>query len=415
MFIAAAAFFVAIELCAYPFIKQLWILRLMAITAVFLLTLVIGRRAVLRGQTQRGVMIVSVSLLSALTVLAIVIPWPNEIYVTLSFTTGALVMSRFSGRRLRALLIAAWSVAVFCTITGTLLGGRMPADQSFLVVISVFGVAWTVALGFVLLAQQTSWLQTAISQQKQTNSKLLLALEEQRRAELALEQKNELMEEFIYTISHHLRSPLVTSAGFLCMAEEDLRDGALDDAQSALDRIKNANKRMTLLLDDLLALSRAGKLSGPPEPVDVGALLTERWDELKATQGLENIEVKIASDTPVVSGIKERLRQVFDNLINNAILHGCPDRRGSIEVSAEDRGARVEFRIIDRGPGIAEEQRERIFSLFERSSSKEEGTGAGLAIVRRIVELHQGRVWVEETSGGGTTFKVELPKTYQEG
>ena len=223
-----------------------------------------------------------------------------------------------------------------------------------------------------------------------------------------LENKNTELERFTYTVSHDLKSPLFTIQGFLGLLERDVATGDAERIASDVLRIRGAAGRMQQLLDDLLELSRLGHQLHPDENVDLGKLTHEVIELLSGRISSRKVRIEIEENLPVVRGDRVRLFQVLQNLIDNAIkfLGDTPDPR--IEIGA--RGGVIHVR--DNGAGIAPSYHEKIFGLFDRLDHAAEGTGIGLTLVRRIVELHGGRIWVEsEGDGRGSTFYFTLEES----
>ncbi len=228
---------------------------------------------------------------------------------------------------------------------------------------------------------------------------------ERRVAEEKLRESNRELEAFVYTISHDLRSPLAPIIGYA----EFLRDAygeVLDTiALDSLAEIEGQGHRMMTLLEDLLDLAQAGYLERPEEPVDAEDVLRAVLREMES-QFPRKVEVRTVSPLPSSRVPASQLAQIFQNLIGNALRYGG----GNVEVGGERQGSQVCYYVRDRGPGIPPEERDRIFEVFYRGSTSgaSRGTGVGLATVRKIARAFGGKVWVEETPGGGSTFRVQL-------
>ncbi len=230
-------------------------------------------------------------------------------------------------------------------------------------------------------------------------------INERRAAEEKLRETNRELEAFVYTISHDLRSPLTPIIGYA----EFLRDvygEALDaTALDALAEIEGQGHRMMKLLEDLLDLSQAGYLERPEAPVDAEGVLLAVVKELES-QFPERIALRLSGPLPRARVPESQLIQIFQNLIGNALRYGG----GEVEVGGEREDSRVCYYVRDRGPGIPPQERDRIFEVFYRgsTSASSRGTGIGLATVRKIARAFGGKAWVEETPGGGSTFRVML-------
>lgn len=236
---------------------------------------------------------------------------------------------------------------------------------------------------------------------------LVQDITERVRMEEAIRKANRELDDFVQMVSHDLRTPLTPIIGYTELLQVMYRDQLDEQATEYLAEIGRQGQRMLRLLEDLLSLARTGYLPPPAEPVDSSQVLQEALVGLASR--LANAGMRVETGLlPCLRVPKTVLLQVFDNLIGNAIRYAGPG--GSIEVEGVRRGARVTFSVRDHGPGVPEEERDRIFDLFYRSSTwKEvEGTGVGLATVQKIARLYGGRAWVEESPGGGSTFRVEM-------
>jgi signal transduction histidine kinase len=224
-----------------------------------------------------------------------------------------------------------------------------------------------------------------------------------------LEAKNAELERFAYTVSHDLKSPLVTIKGFLGYIERDAATGNAERLKGDIQRISDAVETMRLLLNDLLEFSRIGRVTNPSEVVSFGELANEAVALVQGRLMERNIEVHVAAGMPAVFGDKKRLLEVLQNLVDNAAKFMGDERKPKIEIGWRDEqdGKHVFF-VRDNGIGIAPEYHEKIFHLFDKLDPKMEGTGVGLALVKRIVEFHGGRVWIESSPGNGATFSFTL-------
>jgi signal transduction histidine kinase len=225
-----------------------------------------------------------------------------------------------------------------------------------------------------------------------------------------LEANNAELERFTYTVSHDLRNPLVTIKGFLGMVEKDLGNGRHDRISSDFQRIANAADKMHALLSDLLELSRIGRVVNPPEEVDLVKLAEDSVETLDARIRSKNVTVKISPDLPIVSGDRVRLGEVLENLIDNAAKYTGDQHNPIIEIGTMEREGNPVLFVKDNGMGIELQHRTKIFGLFDKLDPTSEGTGIGLAIVKRVIETHGGKIWVEsEGLGKGATFCFTIP------
>ncbi len=225
-----------------------------------------------------------------------------------------------------------------------------------------------------------------------------------------LEAKNAELERFTYTVSHDLKSPLITIQGFLGFLEQAALAGDVEQVKADIGRISNAASKMQKLLEDLLELSRIGRVVNAPQAVPLGELAHETVGLLAGQLMERGVEVVIAADLPVVYGDRPRLLEVLQNLVENAVKYMGEQPRPSVEIGLRYHDDEPVFFVRDNGIGIEPRYHERVFDLFARLDQKSTGTGVGLAIVKRIVEVHGGRIWVEsEGVGEGSTFCFTLP------
>jgi signal transduction histidine kinase len=162
-------------------------------------------------------------------------------------------------------------------------------------------------------------------------------------------------------------------------------------------------------VEDLLELSRIGRVEHETGPVDVSHVVRGLIEEHHAEINRLGLTVAV-DDLPTIVGDRVRLQQIFDNLLVNALKYGCVGDDPQLHFGAEESADEVCFFVRDNGPGIAPEYREKIFALFQRLSSDDDGTGIGLTIVKRCAEIHGGRVWVDSAPGEGATFRIVLPR-----
>jgi PAS domain S-box-containing protein len=232
---------------------------------------------------------------------------------------------------------------------------------------------------------------------------------EQRYRELAemLEARNRELDQFAYVTSHDLKAPLRGIANLAQWVEEDLGDAVTDQARQHLDLLRGRVNRMEGLIDGILQYSRVGRAAGTVERVEVAELLDNVVDLLAPP---ETASITIEPGMPVLFSERLPLQQVFQNLIGNALKHGGNDV--CVTVSCRERGNTYEFAVADDGPGIPPQYHERIFGIFQTLASRDkvEGSGLGLALIKKIVEHHNGRVWLESVPGAGATFFFSWPK-----
>jgi signal transduction histidine kinase len=236
------------------------------------------------------------------------------------------------------------------------------------------------------------------------------AEEERKRLIADLEAKNSEMESFAHTVSHDLKSPLITIQGFLSLLRKDLAKGDLERVEKDLTRISSATSKMYQLLEDLLALSRAGRLIGEPDEVNLYELVHETLELLTGRIEAASIQIDVSSDLPVVLGDRSRLQAVFQNLIENSAKFMGHQENPRIKIGVRTQPGETVIYIADNGIGIDQAQQKKVFGLFNKLDNKAAGTGIGLALVHRIIEVHRGRIWIESKgSGKGCTLCFTLP------
>ena len=233
-------------------------------------------------------------------------------------------------------------------------------------------------------------------------------LEEERENLLReLSDKNAELESFVYTVSHDLKTPIVTVEGFIGALKEDFGGIITEQGNKYLNRMSEATHKMEELINDLLDLSRIGRITEKKAEISYSELAKQAVRTLYPQIQARGIEVKVPDGLPALYGEKKRLAQVVDNLLANAVKYiGKDNQAPRIEVGAEQRDGETVFFVRDNGIGIDKVYFDKIFKIFQRlpAAKSIEGTGMGLTIVKRIVELHGGRVWIESEKGTGSTF-----------
>jgi PAS domain S-box-containing protein len=229
-----------------------------------------------------------------------------------------------------------------------------------------------------------------------------------------LEARNSELERFSYTVSHDLKSPLVTIKGFAGLVQADADRGDLVALRADLARIDGAADRMGRLLNELLELSRVGRAIHPPEEVALDLLVRDVVANAESRLVARGVEVRVQPGMPVVFGDRIRLLEVVQNLVDNAVKFFGDTEQPRLEIgcSVPAAGPEIAVFVRDNGIGIDKRFHDRVFGLFQTLDPSGQGTGIGLALVKRIVEVHGGRTWVEsEGEGRGSTFWFTLPLT----
>ncbi|MBI3738449.1 MAG: PAS domain S-box protein [Chloroflexi bacterium] len=247
---------------------------------------------------------------------------------------------------------------------------------------------------------------------------LFVDITERKKAELdrevlisELEAKNAELERFTYTVSHDLKSPLVTITGFLGFLEKDALAGRVEQVRENAQRISQAAEKMERLLNDLLELSRIGRLMNPPSSIPFQEIVREALELSQGRLSVNRVKVEVQKDLPIVRGDHVRLVEVMQNLIDNAAKFMGDQPQPVIQIGTRGMLDNMPiFFVRDNGIGIAPQFQERIFGIFNKLDPISEGTGIGLTLVKRIVEVHGGKIWIEsEGARKGSTFCFTLP------
>jgi PAS domain S-box-containing protein len=259
---------------------------------------------------------------------------------------------------------------------------------------------------------ETIAVQVVITSEK---SRLLEQLQkelvERQRLLHEMEIKNAELERFSYTVSHDLRSPLVTIRGFLGFMEKSMLSGDVASFQRDLQRVTKATDRMNQLLKDLLELSRIGRVLNEMKEVPFESLVRVALENVQGRIHEKNVSVQVQENMPVVFVDQPRMIEVLQNLLDNAAKYIGDQKTPAIEIGYDGKAENNYhlFFVKDNGMGIAPEHHEKIFGLFNKLDVETEGTGVGLALVKRIVEFHGGKIWVKSEAGFGSTFYFSLP------
>jgi PAS domain S-box-containing protein len=223
-----------------------------------------------------------------------------------------------------------------------------------------------------------------------------------------LERSNAELAQFAYVASHDLSEPLRMVSSYLQLLRRRYHGQLDEDADTFIDYAVDGAARMRTLIEDLLAYSRAGRSEREPEAVDTGALVAEVVETLRS----QRPEAKIACDgLPVVDGDPAQLTQLFQNLIGNGVKFVPAGTAPQVRVSAVREGGDWRFAVEDNGIGIEPRHADRVFGMFQRLHTRDDypGTGIGLAIAKKVVEHHGGRIWVARGEPRGTRFEFTLP------
>lgn len=271
----------------------------------------------------------------------------------------------------------------------------------------------TVTQERLLLQEKNRELELAIAERQRAENEIksyqesLEDLVEKRTQKL--QRKNEELERFTYTVSHDLKSPLITIRGFLGLLKRDIADNNQEKIERNINRIDSAADRMLNLLENLLELSRIGHTTDTLVRVPLLAIILEAKDLVTGHIKEKNVTIKVENDLPVIYGDYQRLVELFQNLIDNGCKFMGEQPNPQITIGASEKTGGILCFVQDNGIGIEPKYHSKVFNLFERLDQSTNGTGVGLALVKRIVEYHNGRIWIQsEGKNQGTTFFFTL-------
>jgi light-regulated signal transduction histidine kinase (bacteriophytochrome) len=266
-------------------------------------------------------------------------------------------------------------------------------------------VAFCILLVTVLAT--VTWLARRVRAENRARARHVEALD---RANLNLEAANRELESFSYSVSHDLRSPLRAIDGYSLMLEEDYAPQLDETGRRYIQTIRGGSQRMAALIDDLLTFSRLSRQSLNRQTVDMTMLARRAAAEVLENQPEPKPAVNIP-DLPPVPGDPALLRQVWTNLIGNAVKYSAKSSTPEVLIRAEKEGRQVRYEIQDNGVGFDMKYADKLFGVFQRLHSMDEypGTGVGLAIVQRIITRHKGAVTAKGERGKGATFGFTLP------
>ena len=233
---------------------------------------------------------------------------------------------------------------------------------------------------------------------------------ERERAKTTLREKNDELEHFIYRVSHDLKSPMVTADAFLEYLKKDIVARDAVRIEKDIKYIRGALGKMGRMLNELLELSRIGRVVRASVAISFQDFVGEAMKLVAGHIARRQVDVRISEVDMMLYGDVPRLAEIWQNLVENAIKYMGDQPNPCIEIGADPRGKNTVFFVRDNGMGIDPGSLNRIFGLFEKLNPGSEGTGLGLALVKRIVEINGGRVWAEsEGAGQGSCLWFTLP------
>jgi len=230
--------------------------------------------------------------------------------------------------------------------------------------------------------------------------------------EALLHEKNAEIQQYLYTVSHELKTPISSMRGYSLLLQDFYVEDMNGAIQAYLQRIATNLNQMEQLVDNLLDYTRIDVDFNECEQVDVAELITEALEELNFLIQQNNYEIQIVPNLPTVFCKRNLMVRVFTNLLNNAIKYAKSNELPKIEVGYIADEIFHKFYVKDDGIGIAATDQEKIFQIFGRLNNKKgaKGSGLGLVITKRIIEKHGGEIWVESARGKGSTFFFTLPR-----
>jgi len=225
-------------------------------------------------------------------------------------------------------------------------------------------------------------------------------------------ESNKDLERFAYIAAHDLKEPIRSIISFTQILEKKYIHELDANAHIYFNHIVNATHRMHLLIEGLLDYSRINEHTNPYQKVNIPTILENVKDDLRCSINNKNAQIQYDATTmPTFRADEVQIKSLFQNLIHNAIKFSAVDRQPIIDIACAHNGNEWLFSVKDNGIGIEQEYHKQIFSIFKHlaSTDKGGGIGMGLAVCKRIVERHEGKIWVESTFGEGTTFWFTLP------
>lgn len=233
---------------------------------------------------------------------------------------------------------------------------------------------------------------------------------ELKKSQRELEQRNDELTRFNYTISHDLRTPLISIKNFVSMLDRALKEQNEKSIAQAFKHIQQATDKMMALLDELLQFARVGRVVNEPQNVTLQEIAQEALGKVRERLNGQPIEISISHQQIWLRGDRPRLVELMQNLLDNAIKYIGEQKSPRIDIGAEWLNSAWTFFVRDNGIGIDPNFQHRLFGLFEKINPHTEGAGVGLALVKRIVEFHGGKIWLQSAGlGHGTTFYFTLP------
>ena len=226
-----------------------------------------------------------------------------------------------------------------------------------------------------------------------------------------MEASNKELEAFAYSVSHDLRAPLRGINGFSSILESEYADKLNEEGKRILGVVRQNAQKMDQLISDLLALSRVSRGDLRCIPIDMKNMAESVFRELATPDVIDKFQFNV-DEIPTVEADPTLMNQVWTNLISNAIKYTFPKEQGKIDIGATEEENSITYYIRDNGVGYDSQNGDKLFGLFQRFHNERdfEGTGIGLAIVKRIIDRHHGKIWSKSTLNEGAEFYFSIPK-----
>ncbi len=257
-------------------------------------------------------------------------------------------------------------------------------------------------------------LQVNVERTQRENEQRRELLRKVREQTKELQQKHNEMEEFVYTISHDLKAPLISIQGFVTALNEDFANKLPEDAQFYLERITKNTTQIKSMIQEVLEYSRIGRITQEKKILNLKEIIDDCLTQFLTQTKNANFKLTFKGEFPEIFAEENRMLQLFGNLIGNSVKYIGDQLEHFIEFGVNEIGSKfVTVYVKDNGIGIPEEDRDKVFNIFSRATDSRvqniEGTGIGLAHVKKIIETHGGSIWLESEEGKGTTMFFKLP------
>ena len=268
---------------------------------------------------------------------------------------------------------------------------------------------WSQQVELSAIAWKKHELEAAISLRDEVNYAISRKANELRVVNEKLRVAYEELDTFSYTISHDLKNPLATIKSYAQLIKKG--DRSMDQIKMMAERIDAGTQKMQSMIDEVLAYSKVGQLAIQKREVDMRRLLEDLRDDLLVANNRPNLTIEI-KETPEIIGDKLMVLQVFSNVVGNAVKYSSKSELPKVTISGTSSDTEIVYAISDNGIGIPKEEHDSIFELFSRAAAGKDfdGTGVGLAIVKRILQKHEGSIWLDSTVGTGSVFFVSFKK-----